>query len=110
MTYNAIHEFEVDESAEGGEVLSEGVIERLSLVIDVDNKGNVIDAVVNAPTRVSDPESVAKISLMMTVLARNLLKYLNVGSVEEIDISFENGMLLIVPEGSNVRVALTTAP
>lgn len=110
MTYSTIRESVVSESIGGDEALSRGAFGGFSLVINVDGRGGVADAVVNAPTKVSDPEAVAKISLIMTVLARNLLNYLDSSNVEEINISFDKGMLLIVPEGDRIRVALTTAP
>lgn len=110
MTYSPAHEPVASELVGRDEVLAREVSEGFSLVINVDSRGGITDTIVNAPTKVSDPEAVAKISLIMAVLARNLLSYLGLSSVEEIDISFDKGMLLIVPEEGNIRVALTTAP
>lgn len=111
MTHNTVNELEISELAAEGEILAEGdILEGFGLVMRIDSKGRVTDAVVNAPTKVTDPEIVAKISLVITVLARNLLNYINMEGVDEINISFNRGMLLIVPEGDVVRVALTTAP
>ncbi|MFN3268856.1 MAG: hypothetical protein ACK416_06330, partial [Zestosphaera sp.] len=72
-------------------------------------RGRVADVIVNAPTKVADPEVVAKISLIISVLARNLLNYVSSQRIEEINVSFNNGMLLIIPEGSEIRVALVTS-
>ncbi len=111
MAHNTVNELEISGLATEGEAFTEGdILEGFSLVMIIDSKGHVTDATVNAPTKVIDPEIVAKISLMITVLARNLLDYINVEEVDEINIGFNGGMLLIVPEGDVVRVALTTAP
>lgn len=88
---------------------SEGIADRFGLVLRVDSRGRVADVVVNAPTKVADPEVVAKISLIMSVLARNLLNYVSSQRIEEINVSFNNGMLLIIPEGNEIRVALVTS-
>lgn len=87
----------------------EEVVDRFGLVMKVDSRGRVADVIVNAPTRVVDPEIVAKISLIMSALARNLLNYVSSQRIEEINVSFNNGMLLIIPEGNEIRVALITS-
>lgn len=87
----------------------EEVVDRFGLVMKVDSRGRVADVIVNAPTRVIDPEIVAKISLIMSALARNLLDYVSSQRIEEISVSFNNGMLLIIPEGNEIRVALITS-
>lgn len=85
------------------------VVDRFSLVMKVDSRGRVADVMVNAPARVTDPEIVAKISLIITTLARNLLDYVSSQKIEEINVSFNDGMLLIIPEGNEIKVALMTS-
>lgn len=109
MTYSTLSKDKAAEITYDEEVVSREIVDRFSLVMKVDSKGRVADVVVNAPTKVLDPEIVAKISLIMSTLAENLLKYVDSQKVEEINVSFNNGILLIIPEGNAVRVALTTS-
>lgn len=110
MTYNAASKDEVNEIVFEEKTTSEEVVSKFGLVMKIDGKGHVADVVVNVPTRVADPEVIAKISAIMSVLAENLLTYVNSQRVEEINVSFNNGMLLIIPEGNEIRVALMTSP
>jgi len=110
LTYNVSSKDEVSEMIFEEKTTSEEVVSRFGLVMKIDNRGHVTDVVVNAPMRAVDPEVVAKISAIMSVLAENLLSYVSSQRVEEINVSFNNGMLLIMPEGSEIRVALMTSP
>lgn len=109
MTYSLSSKDEVSEVLREEEITSEEITDRFGLVMKVDSRGRVADVIVNAPTKVIDPEVVAKISLIMSVLARNLLDYVNSQKIEEINVNFNNGMLLIIPEGNEIRVALMTS-
>lgn len=109
MTYSVSSKNEVSEFVHEEKETHEEVVDRFGLVMKVDSKGRVADVIVNAPTKVVDPEIVAKISLIMSVLARNLLNYVNSQRIEEINVSFNNGMLLIIPEDNDIRVALITS-
>ena len=108
MTYSSLSEGKVSEVLREEETPEE-ITDRFGLVMKIDSKGRVADVIVNAPTKVIDPEVVAKISLIMSVLARNLLNYVNSQKIEEINVNFNNGILLIIPEGNEIRVALTTS-
>ncbi len=109
MTYSVSSENEISEVIREERETSEEITDRFGLVLKVDSRGRIADVIVNAPTKVTDPEVVAKISLIMSVLARNLLDYISSQRIEEINVSFNNGMLLIIPEGSEIRVALVTS-
>jgi len=108
LTYSSLSEGKVSEVLREEETPEE-ITDRFGLVMKIDSKGRVADVIVNAPTKVIDPEVVAKISLIMSVLARNLLNYVNSQKIEEINVNFNNGILLIIPEGNEIRVALTTS-
>ncbi|MGC8975226.1 MAG: hypothetical protein ACP5KB_03405 [Thermoprotei archaeon] len=108
MTYSSLSEGKVSEVLREEETPEE-ITDRFGLVMKIDSKGRVADVIVNAPTKVIDPEVVAKISLIMSVLARNLLNYVNSQKIEEINVNFNNGILLIIPEGNEIRVALMTS-
>jgi len=110
LTYNVLSKDEVSEMMFEEKTASEEVVSRFGLVMKIDSRGHVADVVVNVPTRAVDPEVIAKISVIMRVLAENLLSYVSSQRVEEINVSFNNGMLLIIPEGNEIRVALMTSP
>lgn len=109
LAHSVLSNDEISEVVREERETSEEFVNRFGLVLKVDSRGRIADVVVNAPTKVSDPEVVAKVSLIMSVLARNLLNYVGSQKIEEINVSFNNGMLLIVPEGSEIRVALVTS-
>ncbi|MEO3993515.1 MAG: hypothetical protein QN229_04375 [Desulfurococcaceae archaeon TW002] len=109
MTYSVSSKDEISEVMYEEREASEDFVDRFGLVLKVDSRGHIADVVVNAPTKVIDPEVIAKVSLIMSVLAKTLLNYVGSQRIEEINVSFNNGMLLIIPEGSEIRVALVTS-
>lgn len=88
---------------------SEEVINKFNAVLIMSRKGELVDVVVNTPLTVGDVEPLSKALALTAALASNIAKYLNGNEVKEIDLVLEKAFVVVLPESTHIRVAISSA-
>ncbi len=84
-------------------------LDTFNLVMLIDRKtGELLDVRINYPTQGIDPELISKLFTFITATGSSIAPHVLEGDVKEIDLIFDNKLVVIINDGEKLRVGISS--
>ncbi len=91
------------------EISSDEVVSKFNAVLIMSRKGELIDVIINTPLTVGEIEPLSRTLALTVALADNVAKYLSSSEVKEIDLVLEKAFVVVLPENTHIRIAISSS-